>query len=115
MIDSARVSRESFIVIGYLYFPGTSVGVATSKKAATSIYRRLNEPLGYRLIAADINRSFVNSFASGVNHSDSEAIVGANRLYSDSSVKWITGSEFNTTKALSADGSDYYFRTEDIR
>jgi hypothetical protein len=115
MTEGQRTSTGTSIPIGYLYLPGTSVNVATSKGSQTSIYKRLAEPLGYKLVAADVNRQYNGSWAGGVNHSSDENLVGGNHLYVDGSVKWIEGTAFGTTPALSSDGSQYYFKTEDIR
>ena len=115
MIEENRVTTGTNIPIGYLYLPGTSVTVATSKGASTSIYKRLAEPLGYRLIAADINRKFEGNWGGGVNHSNDDNLLGGNHLYVDGSVKWIEGQAFSQTPALSSGGSQYYFKTEDIR
>jgi len=115
MTEAMRVSTGTSIPIGYLYFPGTTLNVATSKGSSTSIYSRLNDPLGYTLIAADINRKFLNSWANGVNHSTDNTPIGGNHLYFDGSVKWVEASVFTTTPGLSSNGSDYFFKTEDIR
>jgi prepilin-type N-terminal cleavage/methylation domain-containing protein len=113
--EAKRVDTGTSIPIGYLYFPGTTVNVATSKGSQTSIYKRVTDPLGYTLVAADINRKYLNNWASGVNHSNEDRPIGGNHLYVDGSVKWIEASVFIKTPALASGGSDYYFKTEDIR
>jgi prepilin-type N-terminal cleavage/methylation domain-containing protein len=113
--ESQRTADTTSIPIGYLYFPGTTVNVATSQGPSTSIYNRLAEPLGYRLMAADLNRQFNNSWAGGVNHATGESPVGGNHLYVDGSVKWVDASEFIASPGLSVSGTRYYFKTEDIR
>ncbi len=113
--EAMRVNTGTSIPIGFLYFPGTSVNVATSQGSQTSIYKRISDPLGYTLIAADINRKYLNNWANGVNHSNVDGPVGGNHLYVDGSVKWVEASLFVTTSALSSNGSDYYFKTEDVR
>jgi prepilin-type N-terminal cleavage/methylation domain-containing protein len=115
MTDAKRVDSGTSIPIGYLYFPGTSVNVATSKGSKTSIYSRLNEPLGYSLVAADINRKYLNNWGGGVSHSNNNMPVGGNHLYVDGSVKWVEASAFIASPALASNGSDYFFKTEDIR
>lgn len=115
MTEDQRNSTSSSIPIGYLYLPGTSVNVATSQGSQTSIYKRLSEPLGYKLIAADVNRQYNGSWAGGVNHSSDNNLVGGNHLYVDGSVKWIEGGVFASSPALASEGSQYYFKTEDIR
>ena len=113
--EAQRLSITSDLPIGYLYFPGTTLNVATSKGISTSIYRRLNEPLGYKLIATDLNRKFNGEWGGGVNHSDNDSLLGGNHLYVDGSVKWIAGTEFSKAPALTSNGSQYYFKSEDIR
>lgn len=115
MTDAQRKDTGTSIPIGYLYLPGTTVNVATSQGSQTSIYKRLSDPLGYNLIAADVNRKFNGSWAGGVNHSTDNNLSGGNHLYADGSVKWIEGSVFGASPALTSDGSQYFFKTEDIR
>ena len=110
-----HTSRREDIVIGYLYFPGTTLSVQTSRGLSTSIYQRLSDPLGYTLVAADINRKYGGNWGGGVAHTTNPSPVGGNHLYFDGSVKWVAASAFPTTPALSSSGSEYFFKTEDIR
>ncbi len=103
------------VPIGYLYLPGTTASIATSTGVATSIYRRLAEPLGYRLLATDLNREYNGSWAGGANHSNDDNLLGGNHLYVDGSVRWVEGSAFNSNPALTVSGTKYYFKTEDLR
>ena len=114
-VNEPRSAGSTSIVIGYLYFPGTSLNVQTSKGTATSIYGRLTDPLGYTLVAADINRQYGGGWGGGVAHTTDSMPVGGNHLYFDASVKWVSASSFPTSAELSSSGSDYYFKTEDIR
>ena len=116
MTEANRKAESSnSIPIGFLYFPGTTLNVSTSKGTSTSIYQRLNEPLGYRLVAADLNRKYEGNWGGGVNHSTNDSLLGGNHLYVDGSVKWVEGSAFSQSPGLSSGGSQYYFKTEDIR
>ena len=115
MTEAQRTTATDGIPIGYLYLPGTTSSIATSQGLATSIYRRLAEPLGYRLVAADLNRDFNGSWVDGANHSTDNNLVGGNHLYVDGAVRWVEGSAFRATPALTVGTTKYYFKTEDIR
>lgn len=114
-VNEPRPAGSTNTVIGYLYFPGTTLNVQTTKGTATSIYQRLTDPLGYTLVAADINRKFGGNWGGGIAHTTDPIPVGGNHLYFDGSVKWASASDFPTSPALSSSGSDYFFKTEDIR
>jgi prepilin-type N-terminal cleavage/methylation domain-containing protein len=103
------------IPIGYIYLPGTTF--AATDQYGRSIPSRYKETrfnrLTYRLVAADLNRTWNSSFSGGVNHAEGENPYGGNHLYIDGSVKWYAASTFLARPALAGGGSQYYFKSED--
>lgn len=115
--EAQRVIKQN-LPIGYIYLPGTSLNTFDqSGRQTPSKYTELRfTKVNYRLIAVDVNRKYNNSFTSGTNHGDNNTPVGGNHLYIDGAVKWIPSSEFINRVALrdpSAQGTDYFFKTED--
>jgi hypothetical protein len=114
MTPEQRQLTNGNMPIGYLYLPGTS---AKTLSGNPSNYRELREgKINYRLIAADINRKYLNTFAGGTNHSDEVNPIGANHLYIDGSVRWYAADTFISRAALvsSNPSTDYFFKTEDL-
>lgn len=103
------------IPIGYIYLPGTTYAATDQTgKTVQSKYKETKlSKVQYRLIAADLNRTYNGSFSGGVNHSDSLIPIGGNHLYIDGAVKWVEGNQFLSRAAISGGGSEYYFRSED--
>lgn len=115
MTDANRDKTSGAHPIGYIYLPGaTYSAIDQYGRSIASKYKetRLSK-VNYRLIAADINRKWTNSFAGGVNHSDQDVPYGANHLYIDGSVKWFPASDFLSRVAMVGGGTEYYFKTED--
>jgi prepilin-type N-terminal cleavage/methylation domain-containing protein len=115
MTDANRVLTSGSHPIGYVYLPGaTYSAIDQYGRNIPSKYKetRLSK-VNYRLIAADINRKYNNTFSGGVNHSDQEAPYGGNHLYIDGSVKWFPASDFLSRTAMVGGGTEYFFKTED--
>lgn len=114
MTEVQRAKRNTPVPIGYVYLPGNSYTFPGPNGPVPSKYKQTKLPkIQYRLLAADLNRKWQNSFQDGMNHSDSSAPFGANHLYIDGSVKWFGASAFIDRPAVSGGGTEYYFKTED--
>lgn len=108
-----RLPSGNNMPIGYLYLPGTSAQTLSGKNSNYKVL--LESKVNYRLIAADLNRKYQNTFAGGANHSDNIDPVGANHLYIDGSVRWFSADTFIAQAALvsSNPNTDYFFKTEE--
>lgn len=117
MTDANRTKApgSNGIPIGYIYLPGTTFTFTDSTgRTSPSNYKELRDSrINYRLIAADLNRTYNGSWTNGTNHSDNDRPYGGNHLYVDGSVKWVEAEAFIARAALGGGGSEYYFKTED--
>ncbi len=114
--DQRNATGDQNQPIGYMYLPGTNIKIKDSygRPAKSKYIETRITKINYRLIAADINRMYNNTFDGGVNHADTLTPFGGNHLYVDGAVKWIPASQFLANAALRAtDGTEYYFKTED--
>jgi prepilin-type N-terminal cleavage/methylation domain-containing protein len=103
------------VAVGYIYLPGTNY-TATDQfgRSVASKYRETKgSKINYRLVAADLNRKYLDKWDGGTNHNQDNMPIGGNHLYIDASVKWVEASRFNARPAMAGDQSEYYFLTED--